>query len=331
MKSDKQKENQKNELVIQHNHLIEAKYHLTLQEKRLVLLMSSRVQKDGKKLETHTFSVQELCSFLQLNNKNFYREIDSVVSKLFTRVLVIKNVLEDSVTKISWLTYSKYWHGKGLVQLTFNDQLKPYLLEIKDRFTKINLGDIVGLKSIHAIRIYELLKQYESIGVREISLVDLRGHCGIEENQYKRFNDLKRKILEISKREINEKTDIFISYEEEKTVRKITSIKFSIKSNPRSKLTEFEKSQQEKAGILQKEFRSTSILIEKIMEYGFTRQTAKKLIQSDTEEGITNAIKAVDLQVSRGHVKNPKAMLKIAIEERWKPDVFASKKRKIRI
>ena len=62
------------------------------------------------------------------------------------------------------------------------------------------------------------------------------------------------------------------------------------------------------------------------MEYGFTKQAAKRLIQSDTEEGVINAIKAVDIQVSRGHVKNPKAMLKTAIEERWKPDVFLNKK-----
>ena len=34
---------QRNELVIQHNHLIEAKYSVSLQEKRLILLMSSRI------------------------------------------------------------------------------------------------------------------------------------------------------------------------------------------------------------------------------------------------------------------------------------------------
>ena len=64
------------------------------------------------------------------------------------------------------------------------------------------------------------------------------------------------------------------------------------------------------------------------MEYGFSKQAAKRFIQSDVEENIINAIKAVDIQVSRGHVKNTAAMLKKAIEERWKPDVFVSKKRK---
>jgi len=84
---------------------------------------------------------------------------------------------------------------------------------------------------------------------------------------------------------------------------------------------------QAATSIIQKELRSELALIEKFMEYGFTRQTAKKLIQQGTEQEIGDAIKAVDLQVSRGQVKNPKAMLKTAIKEHWKPDVFVSRKK----
>lgn len=324
----RRKEPDKNELVVQHNNLIEAKYNLTLQEKRLVLLMSSRIQKDDKEFQTYTFSVQEVCTFLQLNNKNIYKEIDGVVSKLFTRALIIKNVIEDSTTKISWLTYAKYWHGKGLIQLTFNQRLKPYLLEIKERFTKINIGDLVSLKSIYAIRIFELLKQYESIGSRDFSLNELREYCGISQHQYQLYGHLKKRIIEIAKREINDKTDIFIDYEETKQSRKIISINFSIKRNPNYGKTEFEKHQTQKTVLIHKELRSESALIDRIIEYGFTRKTAQKLIKSHNEEVVTNAVKSVDSQVSRGHVKNPKAMLSTAIKEKWKPDVYKDRKKK---
>jgi plasmid replication initiation protein len=322
------KEEQNNELIIHHNNLIEAKYNLTLQEKRLILLMSSRIQKEDKEFHTYDFSVQEICTFLHLNNKNIYKEIDNVVSKLFNRMLVIKNSIENSTTKISWLTYAKYWHGQGLIQLKFNEDLKPYMLQIKDRFTKVSLGDVLGLKSVHAIRIYELLKQYESTGRRELSLTDLREYCGIGKDKYERFNDFKRKVLEAAKREINNKTDLLIDYEEIKPSRKITSINFKIKNNPNYGITEFEKMQKEKAEIIRKELGSKNALIEKVIEYGFSRQTSKKLVDQGTEQEINDAIKSVDLQVSRGHVKNPKAMLKTAIEERWKPDVFVSRKKK---
>jgi len=327
-KQEKALECQKNELIVQHNNLIEAKYNITLQEKRLVLLMSSRINKDDKEFQTYTFSVQELCTFLQIKNKNIYKEIDVVVSKLFTRVLVIKNAIENSTTKISWLTFAKYWHGKGIVQLKFNEDLKPYMLQLKERFTPISLGDVMGLRSIHALRIYELLKQYETIGNREIHLDELREFCGITVDQYKKFNNLKKDVLERAKNEINQKTDIFIDYEEVKTSRKITSINFTIKHNPDYGLTEFEKMQHEKAAIIRKELRSKNALIEKIMEYGFSWQTARKFLETDEEQTIENALKSVEIEVRKGIVKNAKAMLKVAIKEKWRPDVYKDRKKK---
>ena len=79
------------------------------------------------------------------------------------------------------------------------------------------------------IKLYQLLAQYKNKpgGEREITLENLKSMLGISnEKTYKLFGDVKRKILEISKREINEKTDLIISYSEIKTGRKVTSIKF---------------------------------------------------------------------------------------------------------
>ena len=322
-----EKERPKDELVVQHNDIIEAKYNITLQEKRLILLMSSCIKKDDKEFQIYTTSVKEICTFLQLNNKNIYKEIDDIVSKLFGRVLVVKNVAENSTTKISWLTYAKYWHGKGLVQLKFNEDLKPYMLQLKERFTMISLGDVLGLKSIYAIRLYELLKQYESIGLRIMLLSDLREYCGIVEVYYKKFNDFKRDVLERAKREINEKTDTFIDYEEIKTSRKVTSIRFSIKANSSYGKTHFEEAQSEKAAIISKELRSTSAIIEQLIEYGFTKQAANRLIKNHEEANIVNAIKAVEIYRSKHDVKNARALVETAIKEKWHPEKYKTKKR----
>ena len=316
------KEQYKNEIVVQHNDIIEAKYNITLQEKRLILLMSSHIKKDDKEFQIYTTTVNEICKFLQLNNKNIYKEIDDIVSKLFGRVLVVKNVAENSTTKISWLTYAKYWHGKGVVQLKFNEDLKPYMLQLKERFTMISLGDVLGLKSIYAIRLYELLKQYDSIGTRTILLSDLRECCGIIETHYKKFNDFKRDVLERAKREINSKTDILIDYEEIKTSRRVTSIRFNIKENPNYGKTHFEKAQSEKATILAKELRSTVAILEQLLEYGFNKQAAKRLVKNHEEANIINAIKAVEIYRSKHDVKNARALVETAIKEKWHPEKY---------
>ena len=72
--------------------------------------------------------------------------------------------------------------------------------------------------------------------------------------------------------------------------------------------------------------RSANAIIEQIIEYGFSRVMAKKLMQKGTEYEISDAIKSVNIQVERGGVKNAKAMLQKAIQEKWRPDVYKTKK-----
>lgn len=43
----------------------------------------------------------------------------------------------------------------------------------------MELKHVMSMKSTYSIRIYELLKQYEVIGNREIAIDDLRLMCGI--------------------------------------------------------------------------------------------------------------------------------------------------------
>jgi hypothetical protein len=48
-------------------------------------------------------------------------------------------------------------------------------------------------------------------------------------------------------------------------------------------------------------------------------------LKDHKEEDIKNALRAVDLQIKRSHVKNPKAMLRVAIQERWHPEIFKAR------
>jgi rhamnogalacturonyl hydrolase YesR len=64
-----------------------------------------------------------------------------------------------------------------------------------------------------------------------------------------------------------------------------------------------------------------------LMEYGFSKGIAKRLLKTHEEDVIKNAIKAVNVQIERNHVKNAKAMLQTAIKEKWHPEVFKKRKK----
>lgn len=319
-------EDSKNELIVHHNHLIEARYNLSLQEKRLMCWLASQVNQNDEDFKEHELSIREFAELVDVKGDHLYKTLDTITHKLMQKIITIRMLHKKGFMKAALLGGAKYYEGEGIIKLSFHPYLKPYMLQLKERFTKINIGDIMGLKSVHAMRMYELAKQYETIGERKILLTDLREYFGIADNQYEKFSHIKDRILEVSKKEINAKTDLVIEYDEIKTSRKITAIHFTIKRNPEYGLTEFEKMQRIKASSLQKEYRSKPALIASLIEYGLSKSICNTLIKNHGEEVIRDAMKAVDLQIERGKVKNPKAMLQVAIKEKWKPDEFKKKK-----
>lgn len=311
----------RNELVVQHNHLVEARYKLSLQEKRIVLWLLTQIKPNDYDFKAHRLEIVEFSKMVGLKVNNQYSQLQEVTLNLMKRVLRIYEPATKSILQVAWLSSAHYELNKGYVLLEFSPKLKPYLLQLKSHFTKLSISDMMQLTSTYSVRFYELLKQYESVKQREISVEDIRNYCGIAKTEYTRYNDFKKNVLERAKKEINEKTDLTIGYKELKESRKIVAIEWTIKKKVP------EQKEQLKLTSKQKEFRSKESLIEAITNYGFGRTTARQFLVNYKEEDIKNALRAVDLQIERNHVRNPKAMVRIAIQEQWYPEKFIQKKK----
>jgi plasmid replication initiation protein len=307
--------------IVKSNSLVEARYRLSLQESHVVLWLLTQIRPDDEDFKLHTMKISEFAKMVGVEVDAQYQELRKVTETLMKRVLSIYEPEKKEWLQVSWLSSARYETNRGLVSLKFDPELKPYLLQLKSHFTKIDLVDTLKLKSIYAIRMFELLVQYSPIGKREISVEDLRAYCGIEKEEYKEYFNLKRKVIEKAKIEINAKTEYDVDYTQKKDSRKVVAIEWLI-----NKKTHLEKSQAEKALVLSKELRSANVIIDRILEYGFSRQAAQRFVKNTAEDVLTNAIKSVDIQIQRCHVKNAKAMLNTAIKEKWNPEVFNSKK-----
>lgn len=82
------------------------------------------------------------------------------------------------------------------------------------------------------MRIYEILKcnEFKKQGFIEIEIEDLIKLIKAYD-VYPKYNDFKRYVIERSQKELNKISDICFEFEEIKTGRKVTSIRFYIKSN----------------------------------------------------------------------------------------------------
>jgi plasmid replication initiation protein len=315
------KASEKKQFIVKSNNLIEARYRLTLQESHIILWLLTQIKPEDEDFKLHKMDISEFSKMVQVDSGNRYSELRKITKRLMQRIIEVYSPDEDKTIQVAWLSSAEYQHKKGYVSLEFSPKLKPYLLQLKNHFTKIDLVDTLKLKSIYSIRVFEILLQYASLGNRKLSLEEFRDYCGVKKNEYLLYADLKRKIIEKSKIEINSKTDYEVDYTEIKESRKVTALEWTIKKKDPQK-----EEHSQKLITLQKELRSELALIEALMEYGFSKGIAKRLLKTNEAEVIKNALKSVNLQIERNHVKNAKAMLQTAIKEKWHPEVFKKKK-----
>jgi plasmid replication initiation protein len=139
----------------------------------------------------------------------------------------------------------KYVKKEAIIEVSLSDSILPHIIDL-EQYASFKLENILYLNSSYAIKIYQLLAQYKKIGVRDIGINELRSILGIENlSAYKLYGNIKTRILDISKREINQKTDLTLSYSEIKKGRKVEAIKFKITQ----KVTQEEKGKElEKVG-----------------------------------------------------------------------------------
>lgn len=217
-------------LVVKHNKLIEFRGQMTTNELKLLGLIIVNVREEQKKqFEEYHIDISALKD--NTKHKDFYNYIKDVALRLEDKKIIVESINDEnkrSFTTIRLINKPRYIEGSDKLVVNIDKDLIPYIINLKKEFTRYQIENILRLRSSYSVRIYELLKQYENIGVRDIDVKDLREYLGIEKNQYKRFYDFERRALKPAEEEINEHTDIIFTYVKLKKGRKIKTIRFFI-------------------------------------------------------------------------------------------------------
>lgn len=186
-------------LVTKHNDLVQASYSLTLDELRLVLVAVSKIDprpEAGGRVrhlqEQHGIfiSAHEFASIFQLDSKNAYRQLRDAAGRLWERT--ITKVDGEVQIDLRWL-YMKAAYSEGGVLVFFSPQLLDlYLLDLTRNFTSYHLLRVSRLRSVPAIRIFELCARFWDTGVVVTTRSQLSALLCVS---YHKKSDLARRVI----------------------------------------------------------------------------------------------------------------------------------------
>ena len=300
----------KTSLISKSNDLIEARYKLSLNEQRLIILLISIIQPDDDDFHDYDLHVSEFAIMFGIECiKDIHARVEEAAKNLVGKRLDLSIGKEKEY--VAWFSHAKYVEGKGVINISFHKSLKPYLLQLKSRFTQYKINSIVKFKSSYSIRFYELLKSYEYLGngegfYREFSLAELKGFLGVDEGEYKNFGHLKCRIIEPSVKEINSYSDIFISSVDYiKEGRAIKRLKFVV--------------EPKKNNVLDNQPSNSEVTLSEdalaLMDFGIAEPTAQKWIKEYGKENILKACRFVRAKQAAGEVKDAPAYLAKALKD----------------
>ena len=235
--------------VVEHNSLITSIAKMDKTPLKMFELAVSCIDTEEPPKDNAVYlSKEELFSFFKVSDNDKHSRFKQAIAKMqeqaffeikeeknkgfkFRRILPIPTV--------EWTDYD------DKVMIRFNQDIMPYLIELKQNFTKYALSEIMELNSKYSIILYKWLsmnynqyEHYSNKGGRRaeqvenyrnpsISVKELRTITDTV-NEYKEFWNFENRVLKKGIEEINAHTSFNVSYEKIKKGRSIDSIVFHI-------------------------------------------------------------------------------------------------------
>lgn len=224
----------KGNLVVKTNQLNSALQNLSLPEIRIIQLAIVDARETNTGLSTDKplrIDALRYAEIFETTRQNGYQRMKDAEENLFNRRFSYVDE-KGKLVKSRWIQQVTYLDDEGAIELVFTLAVVNGISRIdgaEDFFTSYLLEQTASMDSIYSVRLYELLIQW--LAAKQTPLFDLdnfRNQLGVENHEYKRMGNFKSRVLDLAVKEINEKSDIKVSYSQVKKGRTITGFKFKV-------------------------------------------------------------------------------------------------------
>lgn len=219
--------------IVKANDLIQkSRFSLSLLQQKIVLYLISQITSFDKEFKLYEFDIREFCQVcgIDFDNGGNYAYLKEQIKTIADKSLWIK--IEDEETLLRWIEKPYINKKEGKIKIRLDEDMKPFLLQLKANFTQYELIYTLHFKSKYSIRLYELIKSihYHDLEPYErIYTVDELKTL-LDAEKYDTYQHFREKVLDKAVEEINKHSDKTVSYQPLRTGRRIGKIHFRIES-----------------------------------------------------------------------------------------------------
>ncbi len=298
----------KNRLLVQDNALTSARYEMTALEKNIMYAVMSQIEDTDLPTKCYKIAIVDISQHTERRLRN--DDFRDAVTRLLTRDFTIKTQ-NGKLLQATFISSAEY-DTEGYVEIEIGIKLRPYLFALKNNFTIFGLEVAMLLHSKYSKRLYEMLCQFKSTGLLRLSVTELKERFqlvnteGVE--QYTRWSNFEKNVLQAAQNEINEKADFKFDYKLKKNGRKIVAVEFVFRKPEPPPV------------VVQTTAESVSIqtppppantkherMLERLRGYGLVAEQINRIIGKHTPTIINKAL--YDLDCNKEGIKNTAAYL----------------------
>ncbi|BDD12216.1 hypothetical protein FUAX_46480 (plasmid) [Fulvitalea axinellae] len=296
--------------VFKSNRMVESRQRFSLIQQRAIIIAISQIKREDQKMGSYKINLSDVLALppgKKISGAQYKQVREELMKLTKTSIDLIKNDKAwksygfiSSVEKKEWANY---------VNIRFNEEIKPFLLNLKDQYTSYFVKSVEEFRKTHSIRIYELCKQYLTIGHRKLGFEFLLDMLYLKNSKsYKQYYIFNSSVLKPCVKEINETSDIYIEYEPVRSGRKVTDIlfRFKAKSSER-KIEATPRKESEEKPKLRSDAEKASLAQRILPEAGYQR-----LVGQYGKDKVDYAIEMIS---ARKEITNPRGYLIKALRE----------------
>jgi plasmid replication initiation protein len=225
--------------------LAESAHGLTLNEAR-VMMLAMRCVDPRKSIYAHArdgyvkvrVTADEFAQLADMERKDgltptfAYEGLKAACDKLYERSAHWREGKKE--IRMRWVWKAQYHNGEGWAEICFSPDMTPHIFSIGKKYVRYRLEYARGLQSLYSSHLLRLLMTQKDTGFKTITLEDFRQTMEIPDSY--RYADIKRRVINVAIKELNEKADWIIEFKETKRGRSVHSLQFTFAQNPQGSL-----------------------------------------------------------------------------------------------